>query len=63
MTRREYYIRCSACCIDWPSVYMGGPGKNSLRMAERIVNMLEGDGFDFSGDVDIMGNPVVEGPK
>ena len=33
--------RVIASCIDHPSVYMGGPSRNSMRKAETIVEYLE----------------------
>lgn len=38
---REYVRRTIASCIDYPSVYMGGPSQNSLRVAGRIMDALE----------------------
>jgi len=34
-----------APAIDYPSVYMGGPSHNSMRKAERILDMLKKEGL------------------
>jgi hypothetical protein len=41
---REYVRRVIAGCIDYPSVYMGGPSQNSLRIAGRIMDALDRGG-------------------
>lgn len=34
-----------ASVIDHPSVYMGGPSRNSMRKAEQIIKNLKEDGL------------------
>lgn len=41
---REYVRRTIASVIDHPSVYMGGPSQNSIRVAGRIMDELDRQG-------------------
>ena len=37
---RELVQRVIAACIDHPSVYMGGPSRDSMRKADKIIAYL-----------------------
>lgn len=45
MTKREVLQRHIAASLDHPSVYMGGPSKQNMRKAERLIEWMERDGY------------------
>ncbi len=40
-TERALVVSLIASMLDFPSIYMGGPSKNALRKAGKVVDMLE----------------------
>jgi hypothetical protein len=45
----EMPISLIAQCLDHPSVYMGGPSRNSIRQAERVWRELKAHGYVTNG--------------
>jgi hypothetical protein len=41
MTNRETLQRKIAALLDHPSVYMGGPSRQSMSKADKIIKLLE----------------------
>jgi hypothetical protein len=41
----EPRVHIIASTLDYPSVYMGGPSKQSIQKAERIIAALEREGY------------------